>query len=364
MIMRACVTLLRPLRKHAPNYFGESYDFCYNHAHTIQRGISLRVLITGMNGFAGSHLADCLLTQPDLQLCGAGLGTTENIAHLGADAQFIEGNLTDPNFTRALLAQAKPDRIYHLAGQAFAPTSWQDPWGTIEINLRSEVNLLQTAADMKLDARILVIGSIDEYGRLEPSEMPVAEGTAMQPDSPYGVSKIAQDFLGLQYFFSHQLSVVRVRPSNHIGPRQNEQFVTSNFAKQIAEIEAGMRNPVVYVGNLTAQRDFTDVRDMMRAYVLALERGDPGEVYCIGSDRPVSIQYLLDALLQASHSKIRIEQDAARFRPSDTPVMYYDTRKFRSRTGWAPTIPLEQSLREILDYWRARIQSQASGRTS
>lgn len=313
------------------------------------------MLINGLNGFAGSHLADFLMSQPEIQLYGAGLGSVENIAHLGKRAQFIEGNLTDLKFTRTLLEQTRPERIYHLAGQAFAPTSWQDPWGTIEINLRSQVNLLQSVADLKLNARVLVIGSIDEYGRVEPGAMPVAENTAMQPDSPYGVSKIAQDFLGLQYFFSHQLHVVRVRPSNHIGPRQNEQFVTSNFAKQIAEIEAGQRDPIVYVGNLTAQRDFTDVRDMMRAYVLALERGDPGDVYCIGSEHAVSIQHMLDLLLKASPSKIRVEQDLDRFRPSDTPVLYYDTKKFRAKTGWRTTISLETSLRDILDYWRSKV---------
>jgi GDP-4-dehydro-6-deoxy-D-mannose reductase len=183
----------------------------------------------------------------------------------------------------------------------------------------------------------------------------VAENTPMRPDSPYGVSKIAQDFLGLQYFLSHHLDVVRVRPSNHIGPRQNEQFVTSNFAKQIAEIEAGKREPVVHVGNLTARRDFTDVRDMMRAYVLALEYGEAGDVYCLGSEQPVSIQHALDVLLQASRVKIRVEEDNSRLRPSDTPVMYYDTRKFRAKTGWSPAISLEESLNAILDYWRGKV---------
>lgn len=315
----------------------------------------MRVLITGMNGFAGSHLADFLLTQPNIELIGAGLGSIENIAHLGERARFIEGNLTDPQFTRSLLTESKPQRIYHLAGQAFPPTSWQDPWGTIEINLRSQVNLLQTAADMKLDARILVIGSIDEYGRVEPREMPIAETASLKPDSPYGVSKIAQDFLGLQYFFSHQLPIVRVRPSNHIGPRQNEQFVTSNFAKQIADIETGAQAPVVHVGNLTPQRDFTDVRDMVRAYMLALERGNPGDVYNIGSERAYPIGQVLDLLLKSSYVPIRVEQDPARFRPSDTPVMYYTTEKFRTQTGWQATVPLEQSLRDILDYWRVRV---------
>lgn len=315
----------------------------------------LRVLITGMNGFAGSHLSDYLLTQPNVELVGAGLGSIENIAHLGPRVRFIEGNLTDPKFARTLLTESKPERIYHLAGQAFAPTSWGDPWGTIEINLRSQVNLLQTAAELKLDARILVIGSIDEYGRIDQHETPIVETTSLKPDSPYGVSKIAQDFLGLQYFFSHRLPIVRVRPSNHIGPRQNEQFVTSNFAKQIAEIESGAIPPVIQVGNLTPQRDFTDVRDMVRAYALALELGEPGEVYNIGSDRPHPISQILDLLLKSSRVPIRIEQDPARFRPSDTPIMYYSTEKFRSRTGWQPTIPIEQSLRDILDYWRNRV---------
>ncbi len=315
----------------------------------------LRVLITGMNGFAGSHLADFLLTQPNLELIGTGLGSIENISHLEHRVRFIEGNLTDPKFTKTLLTEIKPERIYHLAGQAFAPTSWQDPWGTIEINLRSQVNLLQTATDLKSNARILIIGSIDEYGRAKASEMPIVETTALKPDSPYGVSKIAQDFLGLQYFLSHQLPIVRVRPSNHIGPRQNEQFVTSNFAKQIAEIETGSLPPVVQVGNLAPQRDFTDVRDMVRAYALALEHGDPGDVYNIGSEHAFSISQVLDLLLKSSRAPIRVEQDPARFRPSDTPIMYYSTEKFRKRTGWQPTIPLEQSLRDILDYWRLRV---------
>ncbi len=317
----------------------------------------LRALITGLNGFAGSHLADFLLAQGNVEIFGGVFGNCENIVHLDGRVTFIEGDLRELRFAQALLAQAQPDRIYHLAGQAFPPLSWQDPWGTIEVNLRAEVNLLHAAAQAKSTARILVIGSFEEYGRVDPSRLPVSEDAPLHPDSPYGVSKIGQDFLGLQYFLSHALHVVRVRPSNHIGPRQNEQFVTSNFAKQIAEIEAGARAPVLYVGNLTAQRDFTDVHDMMRAYYLALERGVAGEVYNIGSGRAWSIQQVLDLMLQQSRVAIRVEQDAARLRPSDTPVMYCDASKFRAQTGWEPTIPLEQSLREILDYWREIVQS-------
>jgi GDP-4-dehydro-6-deoxy-D-mannose reductase len=315
----------------------------------------VRALVTGLNGFAGSHLADFLLMQGEVEIVGAGIGSVENIAHLGTRVKFIEGNLTDPNFTASLLAQTLPDRIYHLAGQAFAPISWQDPWTTIEINLRSEVNLLHAAAQMKSPARILVIGSLDEYGRIDASQVPVTEQTPMRPDSPYAVSKISQDFLGLQYFLNYDLHIVRVRPSNHIGPRQNEQFVTSNFAKQIAEIEAGLREPILYVGNLTAKRDFTDVRDMMRAYYLALEHGVAGEVYNIGSGRAVAIQDMLGMLLKSSRVPIHAQEDAERLRPSDTPVVYCDAKKFRAQTGWEPTIPLETSLHDILNYWRSKV---------
>ncbi len=208
---------------------------------------------------------------------------------------------------------------------------------------------------LNLSPRVLVIGSMDEYGHVAPDQIPVTEETPLRPDSPYGVSKMAQDFLGLQYFLSHHVPIIRVRPSNHIGPRQNDQFVTSNFAKQIAEIEIGKREPVLRVGNLSAQRDFSDVRDMVRAYYFAIERGEPGEVYNIGSESAVSIQHIVELLLAHSRVPIRIEQDPTRLRPSDTPLMYCSATKFRAQTGWRPTIALEQSLQDILDYWRTQV---------
>jgi len=202
---------------------------------------------------------------------------------------------------------------------------------------------------------MLVIGSMEEYGKVEPRDIPVTEETALRPESPYGVSKMAQDFLGLQYFLSHHLPIIRVRPSNHIGPRQSDQFVTSNFAKQVAEIELGKREPVLRVGNLSAQRDFTDVRDMARAYYLAITRGAPGEVYNIGSEYAVSIQHIVEMFLAQSRVPIRIEQDPARLRPSDRPVMFCSAAKFRAQTDWRPTVSLETSLRDILDYWRIQV---------
>jgi GDP-4-dehydro-6-deoxy-D-mannose reductase len=314
----------------------------------------LRALITGINGFAGSHLADVLLARRDVQVFGGVYGDCDNIVHLAGRVTFVEGDLRDVHFAEELLKETQPDRIYHLAGQAFPPASWQDPWTTLEINLRSEVNLLHSVARLKLDTRFLVIGSLEEYGRADPEAMPVTEETPFRPDSPYGVSKVAQDLLGLQYFQSHHLHVVRVRPCNHIGPRQGDQFVTSDFAKQVAQIERGLSEPVLRVGNLTAKRDFTDVRDMMHAYDLALELGAPGEVYNIGTGRAVSIQHVLDLLLSHSRVAIRVEQDPDRLRPSDTPILYCSAEKFRAQTGWQPTIPLETSLHDILEYWRAK----------
>ncbi len=317
----------------------------------------MRALITGMNGFAGSHLADFLLAQPEMEIFGAGLGDRANIAHIVSRVTFIEGNLTDLKFVQSLLEQTQPARVYHLAGQAFPPLSWQDPWSTLEINIRAQVNLLHAAAQMHSTARFLVIGSMDEFGRVEPRDLPLTEDAPFHPDSPYCVSKLTQDFLGLQYHLSHNLHIVRVRPTNHIGPRQNEQFVTSDFAKQIAEIEAGIKEPVLRVGNLDAQRDFVDVRDMIRAYYLALEQGTVGEVYNIGSGRAWSIRHILITLLGASEASIRVEQDPARMRPSDTPMAFCSAAKLTAQTGWKPAIPLEASLHDILDYWRARVLS-------
>ncbi|GIL15179.1 MAG: GDP-mannose 4,6-dehydratase [Chloroflexota bacterium] len=316
----------------------------------------MRVLITGISGFAGSHLADYLLAQndPTLALIGVSQNGGDN-APTDARIRFIVGDLSDSRFTAELLAQVSPDHIYHLAAQAFVPVSWQDPWATLENNIHAQTNLLHAAAQQKSNARILIVGSNEEYGRVTPADLPIDEDTPLRPDSPYGVSKITQDFLGLQYFLSHQLHIARVRPFNHIGPRQNDRFVASNFAKQVAEIEGGKRAPKLRVGNLDAQRDFTDVRDIARGYVLALERGRAGAVYNIGSGKPRAIREIVETYQQLARVPFAIEYDAERMRPSDTPVSYCDATRFKDATGWEPRFSFEQTLREILDYWRERI---------
>lgn len=315
----------------------------------------MRVLITGVTGFAGSFLADYFLarrrTEPEIEVWGV----SQNPPTGKTPFPFIHGDLTDPLFTRDVFSNASPDQIYHLAAQAFVPVSWQDPWATLENNIRAETNLLYAAVQLQSQARILIVASNEEYGRVTPADLPIDEDTPLRPDSPYAVSKIAQDYLGLQYFISHKLQTVRVRPFNHIGPRQDDRFVSANFAKQIAEMELGAREKKLCVGNLDAQRDFTDVRDMVRAYALALERGTAGEVYNIGSGVPHAVKEIVETYRRLSKVSFDIEYDAGRSRPSDTPVSYCDPRKFKMATGWEPTIPFEQTLQDILEYWRWKI---------
>jgi GDP-4-dehydro-6-deoxy-D-mannose reductase len=284
-----------------------------------------------------------------------------NIAHIRDDLELIVGDMSDAEVASEILSKANADYVFHLAAQAFVPLSWSDPWQTMENNIRSQLNILQILVDSGARPKVLVVGSADEYGMILPDELPVTEDTPLRPYSPYAVSKIAQDMLGYQYFASHGLPIVRVRPFNHIGTRQSPAFVTSDFAKQIAEIEDRRREPRLFVGNLEAKRDFTDVRDMVRAYHLALERGEDGEVYNLGAERAYSIREALEALLEMSEAQIDVVQDPSRMRPSDVPVVVSDCSKFRQRTGWRATVNLGESLREILDYWRERVKEDMGG---
>jgi len=318
-------------------------------------------LITGIAGFAGSHLADYLASETDLDIWGVVRGgeggEPTNIAHLKSRLHLLYGDLRDREICRVILARTRPDYIFHLAGRAVVGSSWDEPWEAMEVNIRAQLNVLAGVADLGLQARILVVGSNEEYGSVRPEDLPVDEETPLRPNSPYGVGKVAQDLLGLQYHLSHGLQTVRVRPFNHIGPRQKEGFVVPAFARQIAEIEAGLRPPVMRVGNLKSRRDFTDVRDVVRAYWLILQHGEAGEVYNIGSGRAHSIQEVLDILLNLTNAEIRVETDPGLLRPSDVPVSVCDASKLHAVTGWEPVIPLEQTLRDVLEEWRGRVRS-------
>ncbi|HJW83174.1 MAG TPA: GDP-mannose 4,6-dehydratase [Anaerolineae bacterium] len=317
--------------------------------------MSLRALITGVAGFAGGHLVEHLGKATDWEIWGNVRDATD-LQYVVPGVRAVVADLRATQVAVDLIEQCRPDFVFHLAAQPFVPQSWVDPWDTFETNLRSQVNLFNALLSIGASTRVLVIGSNEEYGSVRPDQLPLREDSALRPDSPYGVSKVAQDFMGLQYYLSHKLPVVRVRPFNHIGPRQSDKFVASGFARQVALIEAGLASPVLKVGNLSAQRDFTDVRDMVRAYRLAVTQGEPGEVYNLGSGTPRSVQHLLDVLLGLSQAAIRVEIDPERLRPSDAPISYCDASKFNARTGWAPEIPFQRTLQDVLDDWRNRVK--------
>jgi GDP-4-dehydro-6-deoxy-D-mannose reductase len=314
----------------------------------------VRSLITGVGGFAGSHLAEALLSAaPETELWGCDLSHERRPYHPAA-LKLLSADLCDPAAVQAVMQACRPDQIYHLAGQAFAGDSWRNPWQTLETNLRGTVNVLEAALASGHAPRILIVASSEVYGRAVRPGQPISEATPLCPDNPYGVSKAAQDLLAQQYYLSHHLAIVRVRPFNHIGPRQNRRFVAPAFASQIAAIEAGRQPPAVRVGNLSARRDLTDVRDMVQAYRLALEQGQPGEVYNLGCGVSHSMQELLDVLLSFSKMPITVELDPARLRASDVPEVVCDASKFRAATGWTPRIPFEQSLQDLLEYERTQ----------
>jgi GDP-4-dehydro-6-deoxy-D-mannose reductase len=314
-------------------------------------------LITGITGFAGSHLAEFCLGRGDIEVFGTARWRSrmDNVNHIVDDITLLDCDLKDSVAVRHCLSEVRPDYIFHLAAQSFVPTSWKAPVETMVTNVVGEINLFEAMRELKLDSRIQLACSSEEYGMVYEDEVPIKETNPLRPLSPYGVSKVAQDLLGYQYHESYGLFVVRTRGFNHTGPRRGDVFVSSNFSRQIAMIEKGKQQPVLSVGNLQARRDFTDVRDMVKGYWLALEKGEPGEVYNIGSGRDVTIRSMLDILLGYSSVEIEVRQDPSRMRPSDVEVLLADNTKFRTLTGWEPEIPLEKTLEDLLNYWRENI---------
>ena len=321
----------------------------------------MKVLITGITGFAGSHLAEYILArQPRVKVCGLmrWRSRMDNILAIRDKVEFCEGDIKDIVSLQKCLAEIRPDYVFHLAAQSFVPASWRLPAETFAINAIGQINLFEALLGLKLNPKIQVAGSSEEYGHVNSDEVPMKETNPLRPLSPYAVSKVAQDLLGYQYFQSYGLPIVRTRGFNHTGPRRGEVFVTSTFAKQIAEVETKKREPVIHVGNLEAKRDFTDVRDMVRAYWLSLEKGKPGDVYNIGSGQAYAIQEILDLLLGLSRLHLEVRVDPDRLRPSDVPILRADSSKFTRLTGWEPRIPLRRTLEDLLNYWRERLAAE------
>jgi GDP-4-dehydro-6-deoxy-D-mannose reductase len=345
----------------------------------------VRVLITGITGMAGSFLAEYLTEHhPDVDVFGTfrWRSKLDNLQHLRTrgllnvldegqritdqsglrrfvkrgQVTVIDCELQDASAVRGVIRAVQPERIFHLAAQSFVPTSWTAPAATLTNNINSQVNVFEAVREARLDPVIHIAGSSEEYGLVYPDEAPIKESNPLRPLSPYAVSKVGQEMLAIQYFRSYGLRCVVSRGFNHTGPRRGQVFVTSSFAKQIAEIEAGLRAPVMDVGDLDSKRDWTDTRDMVRAYWLATERGEPGEVYNIGRGSCMAVGEMLDILLSHSYAQIEKEQDPSRMRPSDVRLLWANVDKFKAATDWEPVIPFDQTMADLLGYWRERVR--------
>ncbi len=315
-----------------------------------------KALITGITGFAGSHLAELLLKE-GFEVYGTTRprSKTDNLEEIYHRLKLRDADILDSHSLYSIFVDVKPDYIFHLAAQSFVQTSWASPANTVEMNVVGSVHLFEAIRRAEIDPVIQIACSSEEYGLVYPNEIPIKEENPLRPQSPYAVSKVAMDYLGYQYFSSYQMKIIRTRGFNHTGPRRGEVFVTSNFAKQIAEIEKGKKEPVLEVGNLDAKRDWTDVRDMVKAYLLAVQKGVPGEVYNICSGKAVRVGDMLDMLLKLSKVKVKVKEDPARLRPSDVEILLGDASKFRKATGWQPEIPFEKTVEDLLNYWRERV---------
>lgn len=313
----------------------------------------MKALITGISGFAGSHLAEFLLKK-GYKVYGTfyDKSTFSNLNGFIDKIILYQCDIRSYDSLRITIKKVHPDEIYHLAAISFVLTSLKDPKLTFDTNLYGILNLYQAIIELKINPKILFVGSADEYGVVNKNDLPIKENCPLRPVNPYSISKVSADFLSYFYFKNYHLNIIRVRSFNHIGPRQSLEFVCSNFAKQIVEIEKGMKEPVIMVGNLEAKRDFTDVKDMVRAYWLAVQKGETGEVYNICSEIAIQIKELLNILLGLSSKKIEITKDSQRMRLSDNPILQGDFSKFREKCGWNAEIPLDKTLKDILEYWR------------
>ncbi len=319
-----------------------------------------RVLITGIGGFVGSHLAEYILEKfPEIQILGLSRWwePKENIRHILDRIKLCYGDLVDLPSLEAILAEHRPEIIFHLAAQSYVDFSFLAPVTTLETNVIGTANLLETIKKLKInsgyDPIIQIASSSECYGQVKEDEVPIKESNPFRPASPYAVSKVAEDMLAFQYWLSWEIKTIRTRMFTHTGPRRGEVFVESNFAKQIAAIEAGLQEPVVKVGNLDSIRTFLDIKDAIRAYWLLVNKCSPGEVYNVGGVETMTVGEMLNRLLKLSTVKnIKVEVDPARLRPSDVTLQIPCIDKFVKTTGWKPEIKFEKTLEDLLNYWR------------
>jgi GDP-4-dehydro-6-deoxy-D-mannose reductase len=322
----------------------------------------MKTLITGIAGFTGIHLAKYLFS-PDRHKDNIHLYGIDIVRDISNDAQEVLDkaevftcDILNKEETKKTLEKIKPDRIFHLAGLTFAPNSHQSPGKFYVTNVFGTINLLEAVKQLGINPLIHIACSSAEYGLILENENPVTENSHFRPISPYGISKLAQDMVGYQYYNNHRLRIVRTRAFNITGPGEKENFVCSNFARQIALIEKDKQEGTIYVGNLDSKRDFVDIRDVVKAYWLAVDKGISGEVYNLCSGKAYSIGEMLNILLQMTKGDIVVKQDPERMRPSDIPLQVGSFEKFHKQTGWEPVISLEETLKDLLNYWRQKVQ--------
>lgn len=321
-----------------------------------------KVLITGITGFVGSHLADYILeNHPDVKILGLTRWRSpkDNIEHIIDKITITYGDLTDSYSLRVILSEHRPDIIFHLAAQSYVPYSFNVPIETLNANIIGTANLLEEIKQLKLssdyDPIIHICSSSEVYGQVKPDEVPIKETNPFRPASPYAVSKVGEDMLALQYWLSWKIKTIRTRMFTHTGPRRGEVFATSTFAKQIAAIEAGKQSPAVNVGNLDSIRTFLDVKDAVRAYWILVNKCTPGDVYNIGGIETMTVGDMLNKLIRLSIRKdIKVEVDPNRLRPSDVTLQIPSIEKFTKETSWKPEIKFDRTLEDLLNYWRQK----------
>lgn len=318
----------------------------------------MKVLITGVTGFAGSYLAEYLVEKPGVEVYGLKRWNSPltDIQAIKDRINLVNFDLGDPFSVHQAVKEIRPDRIFHLAAQSYVPMSFRAPVDTIRANALGTVALLEAVRELELDPVIHICTSSEVYGEVPAEELPITEDTPFRPQSPYGVSKVAEDMLAYQYYQSYGLRTLRTRSFTHTGPRSKEVFVAPAFAKQIALSEAGLIDPVVYVGNQDSIRTFLDIRDMVEAYWQMTEKCPPGEVYNIAGAHTCTIGEMLEVLLSLTDVRPKVEVDEKLLRPSDVTRQVPDVTKFREATGWEPKIPFEQTLLDILNYWREQVR--------
>lgn len=308
-------------------------------------------LVIGAAGFVGSYLIN-EMHENEMEIYATKLPHEKLETSY---AKVYDLDIMDKEAIVALLFEVRPDYIFHLAAQSSVGLAWKNPGLTVDVNIKGSLNVMDAVRELFYKPRLLMIGSGEEYGHIRSDETPITEDNLLRPGNIYAATKACQNMIGSIYSKAYDMELILVRAFNHIGPGQAPLFVVSDFCKQVAEIEKGEREPVMRVGNLAARRDFTDVRDVVRAYVKLIQLGQPGETYNVGSGNAQAIQDILDMIISQSNAKIKVEIDPNKLRPVDVPIIEADISKLNALTGWKPQIPLKQTIQETLDYWRARV---------